>query len=52
MKQSTLNALANLLDSLVANPNEKTPRLNMNITNRKIAEDIQFVARSLRNGNG
>lgn len=40
--------LADLLDSLLANPNEKTPRLNAALTKTKIASDIQFVAMSLR----
>lgn len=40
--------LADLLDSLLANPTEKTPRLNSALTKAKIAADIQFVAMALR----
>lgn len=42
------NVLADLLESLLANPTEETPRLNSALKAGKIASDIQFVATSLR----
>lgn len=46
-----MNALADLLATLLANAGEEKPRLNPNLSKAKIAEDIQFVMKALRNGN-
>ncbi len=44
----TRQALASLLSTLLANPDEEKPRLNRGVPSAKIASDIQYVMKMLR----
>lgn len=48
MTKETANTLANLLSTLLANPDGEKPRLNPHLKKDKVASDIQFVMNMLK----